>query len=172
MATTDSRPTLVKGSRALRSTISLKIMMAVSGLVFIAFVLGHMYGNLKAFAGQESFNGYAEHLRAIGEPLLPYSGALWILRLGLIAALVVHVASAVTLWRRASKARPQDYRSAVPQLRDLLAHDALGRPDDPGLPGLAPPELLDLPGQPRDRATGGAAGTRTRCSSTPSACGG
>jgi len=100
---------IVKSSRGTRTTVALKITMAVSGLLFIAFVLGHMYGNLKAFAGQESFNGYAEHLRELGEPLLPYSGALWVIRVGLIAALVVHVASAVTLWRRAAKARPQAY---------------------------------------------------------------
>ncbi len=83
--------------------------MAVSGLIFIGFVLAHMYGNLKAFAGEISFNVYAEHLREIGEPILPYSGLLWILRLGLIAALVVHVTAAVLLWRRAAKARPVQY---------------------------------------------------------------
>ena len=83
--------------------------MALSGLVFIGFVLAHMYGNLKAFAGEISFNEYAEHLREIGEPILPYSGLLWILRLGLIVSLVVHVGAAVLLWRRASKARPVQY---------------------------------------------------------------
>ncbi len=84
-------------------------MMAVSGLVFIGFVLSHMYGNLKAFGGEEKFNDYAEHLRTIGEPLLPESGLLWILRAGLIVSLVVHVACAVVLARRASTARPVKY---------------------------------------------------------------
>ncbi len=83
--------------------------MALSGIAFIAFVLGHMYGNLKAFSGQESFNGYAEHLRVIGEPILPESGLLWIVRVGLIAALVVHVACAVALTRRAHAARTVKY---------------------------------------------------------------
>jgi len=101
--------TLVKGARATRSTIATKLTMAVSGLVFIGFVLAHMYGNLKAFAGHDAFNEYAEHLRSIGEPLLPHSGLLWILRAGLILSLVVHVASAVVLWRRASKARTVRY---------------------------------------------------------------
>ncbi len=106
---TTTRPELVKGSRAARTTIALKILMAASGLLFIAFVLGHMYGNLKAFAGEEKFNEYAHHLRELGEPMLPYEGFLWILRVGLIAALVVHVACAVALWRRAAKARPVKY---------------------------------------------------------------
>ena len=83
--------------------------MAVSGLAFVGFVLAHMYGNLKAFAGHDAFNEYAEHLREIGEPLLPHSGLLWILRVGLIVALVVHVYSAVTLWRRAASARTVKY---------------------------------------------------------------
>ncbi|CAN5475202.1 succinate dehydrogenase cytochrome b subunit [soil metagenome] len=83
--------------------------MAASGLAFIAFVLGHMYGNLKAFSGQESFNGYAEHLRTIGTPLLPESGLLWIIRVGLIVALVVHVACAWMLTQRAHQARTVKY---------------------------------------------------------------
>ena len=105
MATT----TLAERARATRSTIAMKLAMAVSGLVFIGFVLSHMYGNLKAFAGHDSFNEYAEHLRTIGEPILPESGLLWILRLGLIASLVVHVSAAVWLWRRAQSARTIKY---------------------------------------------------------------
>jgi succinate dehydrogenase / fumarate reductase cytochrome b subunit len=102
--------TLVKGARATRSTIAIKLAMAVSGFVFIGFVLAHMYGNLKAFAGHDAFNEYAEHLRTIGEPLLPHSGLLWILRLGLIASLVVHVTAGVLLWRRAHTARSVKYQ--------------------------------------------------------------
>lgn len=83
--------------------------MAVSGLLFIAFVLLHMYGNLKAFAGHDSYNTYAEHLRTFGEPILPREGLLWILRLGLIAALVLHVYSALALWHRSGKARTSKY---------------------------------------------------------------
>jgi len=106
---TTTRPQLVKGTRAARTTIALKLLMAVSGLLFIGFVLAHMYGNLKAFAGEQSFNEYAHHLREIGEPMLPHEGFLWIMRVGLIAALVVHVASAVVLWKRAASARPVGY---------------------------------------------------------------
>ena len=76
--------TLVKNSRSTRSTIALKLLMAVSGLIFIGFVLAHMYGNLKAFAGHDAYNEYAEHLRTFGEPMLPHDGMLWILRTVLI----------------------------------------------------------------------------------------
>lgn len=85
------------------------MLMAVSGFAFIGFVLAHMYGNLKAFSGQAAFNEYAEHLRELGEPLLPHEGFLWLGRIGLLVALVVHVYCAVVLWRRAGKARSTQY---------------------------------------------------------------
>lgn len=84
--------------------------MAVSGIIFIGFVLVHMYGNLQAFAGHDAYNEYAEHLREIGEPMLPHTGLLWIIRVGLVVSLVVHVYAAVTLWRRAGKARTVKYQ--------------------------------------------------------------
>ncbi len=93
----------------MRSTIALKLLMAASGVVFVLFVLAHMYGNLKAFSGHDAFNEYSEHLRTLGEPLLPRTGLLWLLRAGLIASLVVHVACAVVLWRRAARARTTRY---------------------------------------------------------------
>jgi succinate dehydrogenase / fumarate reductase cytochrome b subunit len=101
----------VKGARASRTTIALKLGMAVSGFIFLGFVLAHMYGNLKAFAGHDAFNEYAHHLRELGEPMLPESGLLWVIRLVLIASLVVHVSSAVVLARRAGAARPVKYEA-------------------------------------------------------------
>lgn len=106
MATT----TLVRGARSTRSTIALKLLMAVSGLVFILYVLLHMYGNLKAFAGHDAYNEYAHHLRTFGEPMLPESGLLWVLRAVLVLSLIAHVYAAVALWRRAGRARTQKYQ--------------------------------------------------------------
>lgn len=103
------RPALASRGRATRTTIFLKMLMAVSGLIGVSFLLVHMYGNLKAFGGERKFNHYAEYLRELGEPLLPHTGFLWITRIGLIAALVIHVYAAVILWRRASKARSTKY---------------------------------------------------------------
>jgi succinate dehydrogenase / fumarate reductase cytochrome b subunit len=100
---------LVTGARAARSTIALKLLMAASGVVFVAFVLVHMYGNLKAFSGHDAYNNYAAHLRSIGEPELPHEGMLWAIRVVLIGSLVVHVTCAVVLWRRAAKARTTRY---------------------------------------------------------------
>ena len=83
--------------------------MAVSGLLFVVFVIGHAYGNLKAFAGHDSFNEYAHHLRTLGQPMLPYAGFLWVVRVGLVVALVLHVYSAFALWTRAKQARTTPY---------------------------------------------------------------
>lgn len=91
------------------STIALKLLMAVTGVVFVGYVLVHMYGNLMAFGGQETFDTYAHHLRELLTPMLPYGGFLWILRVVLVASLVGHAASAFALWSRASKAREQRY---------------------------------------------------------------
>lgn len=84
--------------------------MAGSGIVFIGFVLLHMYGNLKAFGGQDAYDEYAHHLRILGEPMLPHEGALWIIRAILLLSLVVHVYCAAKLWRRAKSARTVQYQ--------------------------------------------------------------
>jgi succinate dehydrogenase / fumarate reductase, cytochrome b subunit len=95
--------------RARRSTIVWKIAMALTGLLFIAYVLAHMYGNLKVFGGQDAFDTYAEHLREFGEPILPHAGFLWLLRVLLILSLVVHAVAAYRLWARAAGARNHRY---------------------------------------------------------------
>jgi succinate dehydrogenase / fumarate reductase cytochrome b subunit len=97
------------GARARRTTVALKILMAVSGALFVLYVVAHMYGNLKVFGGQAAFDDYAHHLRVLGEPLLPYSGFLWLFRVALVAALVGHTYAAFALWRRAGRARSTRY---------------------------------------------------------------
>src|SRR5690606_35516658 len=76
---------------------------------FLGYLVLHMYGNLKVFSGHDSFNEYAHHLRVFGEPMLPENGLLWIVRVLLILALVVHVYAAVVLTGRAHKARTTKY---------------------------------------------------------------
>ena len=88
-------------SSALRSTVVLKYAMALSGLIMLTYLLVHAYGNLKFFQGQEKFDSYlGETLPHMFYPYLPEDGLLWIMRLALTVALVVHVYAALTLWRR------------------------------------------------------------------------
>ncbi len=110
--TTSARPATGR-----RTTIALKILMAATGLVFVGYVLLHMYGNLKLLAGQEAFNTYAEHLRTIGEPMLPYAGLLWVIRIVLILSLVGHAYAAFTLWSRAGNARRTKYAAVRTAMR-------------------------------------------------------
>ena len=101
--------TVTTKSKARDTSVALKIGMAVTGIIFVLFILMHMYGNLKMFAGADAYNGYAEHLRTFGEPILPYEGLLWILRIVLLASLILHAYAAFTLWKRAGAARGSKY---------------------------------------------------------------
>lgn len=87
----------------------MKLLMAVTGLLFVFYVLMHMYGNLKVFGGQESFDEYAHHLRTLGQPILPYAGFLWIFRALLIFSVIGHAYSAFYLWSKANSARSTRY---------------------------------------------------------------
>ena len=85
--------------------------MAVSGAVLVLFLLGHMAGNLKIFFGAEDFNHYAHWLRTVGEPAVPHRTVLTLTEIVLAAAVVLHMWSAVSLARRAAKARPVKYQA-------------------------------------------------------------
>ena len=57
-----------------RSSIGRKFLMAVSGLILVGFVIGHLVGNLQIFSHPDKINGYAWFLHDLG-PLL------WVARL-------------------------------------------------------------------------------------------
>ncbi|AKK10242.1 succinate dehydrogenase cytochrome b subunit [Corynebacterium uterequi] len=90
-------------------TWAMKLVMAVTGLIFALFVVFHMVGNLKVFLpdhdGVPAINVYGEWLRSLGEPLLPHEGFLWIFRVTLLTALILHVHGAITLHARSRKSR-------------------------------------------------------------------
>lgn len=86
-------------------TWAVKVVMAVTGLVWAAYALVHLYGNLKVYTGPESFNAYAAWLRVAFAPVIPAAGVLWVLRVVLVIALVLHVGGALLLWRRNRLAR-------------------------------------------------------------------
>lgn len=83
--------------------------MAVSGLLMLGYLVAHVAGNLKVFFGPEEFNAYGHWLRTMGDPVLHYSWALWLVRIVLLAAVVAHAVSAYQLSRRDIKARPTAY---------------------------------------------------------------
>jgi succinate dehydrogenase / fumarate reductase cytochrome b subunit len=93
-----------------RSTIGKKIIMAVTGLIGIGFVIGHMAGNLQAFVGRDKLNAYGALLHG------PLGELLWLVRLVLIAAVVLHVLMAYQLTMRSRAARPVGYHDREPQV--------------------------------------------------------
>jgi len=95
-----------------RSTIGKKIIMAVTGLVLVAFVVGHMAGNLQEFLGPARMNAYAAFLKSTGE-------LLWLVRIGLFVALVLHVLMAWQLTQIKRAARPVGYERKEPQAATL-----------------------------------------------------
>ncbi|MDE3216680.1 MAG: succinate dehydrogenase cytochrome b subunit [Gemmatimonadota bacterium] len=98
-----------------RSTIGKKIIMAVTGLIGIAFVFLHMVGNLQVFIGQNKFDAYAALLHG------PLAELLWVARAVLVAAVLLHVLMAWQLTRRARAARPVDYRMREAQVSTLAS---------------------------------------------------
>ena len=97
--------TPAKAQAFMRSSLGLKIVMALTGIVLFGFVIGHMIGNLQVYLGPEVFNGYAASLRALGHGML-----LWIARAGLLVAVGLHIWSAWRLTLMNSAARPVGYR--------------------------------------------------------------
>ena len=91
------------------STVGKKIVMASTGVILILFVVGHMVGNLKVYMGREAFNHYAEGLRVFGAPFFAEMQLLWIIRVALLAAVLVHILAALQLWLRSRAARPVGY---------------------------------------------------------------
>ncbi|MEV5200787.1 succinate dehydrogenase [Streptomyces sp. NPDC053720] len=110
---TDRRPSMTR--TLWDSSLGKKTVMAVSGLIMLLYLVVHMIGNLKIFFGSGEFNHYAHWLRTMGEPFLHYEWALWIVRVVLVAAVVLHAVSAYQLSRRDIRARPAKYVHRKPR---------------------------------------------------------
>ncbi len=113
------------------SAIGKKYAMAISGIVGLGYVFAHMVGNLKVYLGTEVVAGetvyqideYGHFLRELLVPILPHHVTLWLLRIVLIVALVVHVHAAYALTVMNRKARPTAYAGP----RDYVVADFAAR---------------------------------------------
>jgi succinate dehydrogenase / fumarate reductase cytochrome b subunit len=86
----------------LGSSIGKKLMMAVTGLGFCAFLVAHLAGNLTIYFGADAFNAYAEHLHSLGI-LINFA------EIGLLLMALVHVITGATLFYQNLMARPKRY---------------------------------------------------------------
>ena len=101
--------------RFYRSTVGKKILMAVSGIIGIAFLILHMLGNLQIFQGAAKINGYAAILHG------PLAEVVLAQRVVLVVALAVHVLMAWQLTMRARAARPAEYAQRKSQVATLAS---------------------------------------------------
>ncbi|KAB2649682.1 MAG: succinate dehydrogenase cytochrome b subunit [Verrucomicrobiota bacterium] len=87
------------------STIGRKVIMAVTGIVLIGFVIGHLVGNLQVFEEPDRINGYAQFLHTLGP-------VLWVMRITLLVCAGLHIWAAIVLTIEDRKARGAvDYRT-------------------------------------------------------------
>lgn len=84
------------------STNGKKAVMAVTGAILFAFIIGHMAGNLQIFEGREKLNAYGHFLHSIGE-------LLWPVRIVLIVSVLLHITATVQLALLKKRARPIAY---------------------------------------------------------------
>jgi succinate dehydrogenase / fumarate reductase cytochrome b subunit len=84
------------------SSVGKKAVMAVTGLILVAYLITHVAANLLVFEGPARINTYAAMLHRTG-------ALLWGARLVLLAAVILHIVAAVQLTRRRQAARPVGY---------------------------------------------------------------
>ncbi len=85
-----------------RASIGKKFLMAATGVVLLAFITGHLVGNLQIFGSPDRINGYAHFLQSLGP-------TLWVVRLVLLACVIIHIWIAVLLTLENYRARPEKY---------------------------------------------------------------
>ena len=86
--------------RVWKSSIGRKYIVALTGLVLVLFLAGHLAGNLLVFVGADAFNEYAEFLKHS-----LHGAGLWVARLSLLAAVFLHIAATVSLTAENKAAR-------------------------------------------------------------------
>jgi succinate dehydrogenase / fumarate reductase cytochrome b subunit len=98
-----------------RTTIGKKYVAAITGVIIAVWVVLHMLGNLKAIegpgGGHAAIDRYAKFLRTIGSPVFPHDMVLWIIRIILIWAVVLHITVVTQLWVRNRRAKPAAHRT-------------------------------------------------------------
>ena len=83
-----------------QSSVGRKIIMAVTGIVLVAFVCVHLLGNSSVFLGADAINAYAEKLHSLG----PF---VWVFRLAMLAAFAIHIFFGIQLTLENKAATPE-----------------------------------------------------------------
>lgn len=83
-------------------SIGRKAVMAVTGLLMVLFVVGHLLGNLTIFAGADGINAYAEKLHQL-------AAVVWATRIVMGTAVLLHVVLSIQITMENSQAKPDKY---------------------------------------------------------------
>jgi succinate dehydrogenase / fumarate reductase, cytochrome b subunit len=107
MSTAAIRP-VVRTVRFYEAPIGKKVVMAVTGLVLFAYVVGHLLGNLQIYVGPHGADSQINHYAAfLHSPA--NAGALWVIRAFLTLCVVLHIFASAQLWLQNRAARPVPY---------------------------------------------------------------
>ncbi len=88
--------------RLFSDSIGRKVVMAITGLLMVLFVIGHLLGNLTIFAGPNGLNGYAAKLHELAP-------VVWGTRIVMGAAVLLHLFLSIQLTLENSAAKPDRY---------------------------------------------------------------
>jgi succinate dehydrogenase / fumarate reductase cytochrome b subunit len=88
--------------RLFSDSIGRKAVMAITGLLMVLFVVGHLLGNLSIFAGPDGINAYADKLHALA-PLV------WTTRIVMGVAVLLHLILSIQITLENSAAKPDKY---------------------------------------------------------------
>jgi succinate dehydrogenase / fumarate reductase cytochrome b subunit len=83
------------------------MVVAITGVILILFVIGHLLGNLQIFLGPDWINSYAQHLRDLG----PF---LWVIRAFLLVTVILHIYYTIRLAIENRRARGSAYIKKEP----------------------------------------------------------
>ncbi len=99
------------------SSVGKKVIMAVTGLIMVAYLVTHVLANLLVFQGPAKINAYGVFLREVGAPVFSHEQVLWTVRIILLLSVLLHMVAAYQLTRRDWDGRPIHYatRKAVQQ---------------------------------------------------------
>lgn len=82
------------------SSIGKKLVVAITGIVLVLFLAGHLIGNLVVFMGPDAFNEYAYFLHH-----MLHGMGVWVFRLVMLGMIVAHIVATVALTRQNRAAR-------------------------------------------------------------------
>lgn len=86
------------------SSIGKKLIVAITGAFLAMFLAGHLVGNMLIFQSSDSFNHYADFLHT-----MLHGWGIWLFRMSMLGALVVHIIATVHLVKANRAARPSRY---------------------------------------------------------------